>query len=61
MNNLKIGEDKAPYTQKIVVSLFIVDELDTWSRDINTDFTLKDFLFGSVQLTKNADPDINKN
>ena len=29
--------------------------LDTWSRDLNSDFTLKDCLFGSVKLTKNAD------
>ena len=41
----------------IVVNLFIVYELDRWSRDLNTDFTLKDCLFGSVKLTKNVDPD----
>ena len=28
-----------------------------WSRHVNTDFTLKDCLFGSVKLIKNADPD----
>ena len=27
------------------------------SQDINTDFTFKNCLFGSVTLTKNADPD----
>ena len=32
-------------------------ELDRWSRDTNTDFTLKDCLFGVAKLTKNADPD----
>ena len=32
-------------------------ELDTWSRDLNTDFTSKDWLFGAVNLTKNANPD----
>ena len=37
--------------------LIIVYELDTWPRDLNTDFTLKYYLFGSVKLTKNADPD----
>ena len=31
--------------------------LDQWSRDLNTDFTLGNCLFGSVKLTKNADPD----
>ena len=30
------------------------------SRDLKTDFTLKDSLFGSVKLTKNADLDKNK-
>ena len=44
-------------TPKNVVTLFIVYELDTWSQDINTDFTFKNCLFGSVTLTKNADPD----
>ena len=32
-------------------------ELDTWSKDSNVDFTLKDFLFGSVKLTKNINSD----
>ena len=40
-----------------VVNLFIVYELDTWSRDLNTDFTEKGYLFGAVKLTKNADTD----
>ena len=35
--------------------LFIVYELDTWSRDLNTEFFLNDFLSGAVKLTKNAD------
>ena len=30
--------------------------LDTWSGDLNTDLILKDILFGSVKLTKNANP-----
>ena len=40
-----------------MVNLFIVYELDTWSRDLSTDVTLKDCLFGAVKLTKNADTD----
>ena len=35
----------------------IVDELDTWSRGLNSDFTLKDYLFGGVMLVKTANPD----
>ena len=34
---------------------FIAYELDTWSRDLNSDFTLKHCLFGGVKLAKNAD------
>ena len=30
-------------------------ELHTWSRGLYTDFTLKNYLFGSVKLIKNAD------
>ena len=40
-----------------MLNLFTVYELDTWSRDLNTDFTLKDCLSGAVKVTKNADPD----
>ena len=39
-----------------VVSLFIVYELDRWSQDLNTDFTLNYCLFGAVMLTKNSEP-----
>ena len=38
-----------------MVNLFIVYELDTWSRDLNPDFALGVCLFGAVKLTKNAD------
>ena len=50
-------EDKVAYTSKNVVHLFIVYELDIWSSDLKTNFTLKDCLFGAVKLIKNADPD----
>ena len=32
---------------------FIVNELDTCSRDLNSNFTLKDCLFGGVKLARN--------
>ena len=35
---------------------FIVYKLDTHSRDLNFNFTLKDWLFGGVRLAKNPDP-----
>ena len=50
-------QDNISCTHRNAVNLFIVYELDTWSRDLNTDFTLGDYLFGAVMLTKNADPD----
>ena len=50
-------EDTTPITPTNVLNLFIVYELDTWSQDLNADFALKDCLFGSVKITKNADTD----
>ena len=40
-----------------IIKFFIVYKLDTLSQDLNSDFTLKDCLFGGVRLAKNADPD----
>ena len=37
--------------------MYICYELDRWSRDLYTDFTLSNCLFGPLKLTKNADPD----
>ena len=36
----------------------IVYEMNTWSRDLNTDFKLDEYLFGAIELTKATD--INK-
>ena len=67
MNNSKIRlkfkenylkqEDKASFTQNKIVNFFIVYELDRSSRDLNSDFTLKDCLFGAAKSNKDADPD----
>ena len=46
--------DKTLFTPNNVVNLCIVYELNTWSEDLNAEFTLKDYLFGAVKLTKNA-------
>ena len=51
-----LKQSKVIFTTNNVVNLFIVYELDRWSQDLNTGFTLKDSLFGSVKLNKNADP-----
>ena len=37
--------------------IFIIHESGKWSRDLISDFTLKDCLFGGVELAKNDDPD----
>ena len=37
--------------------MFIVYELDTWSRDLYSNFTLKDCLFGGIKLAINVDSD----
>ena len=50
-------EVEAAFTPNNVVNLFIVYEFDTWSKDLNAQFTLKDCLFRNVKTTKNADPE----
>ena len=50
-------EDKAAFTIKNVINLFIVYELDTWLPDLSAEFTLKDCSLGAVNVTKNADTD----
>ena len=45
------------FTQGTVVNIFIIYQLDIWSRDFNTNFKVRDCLLEAVKLTKNADPD----
>ena len=40
------------------MNIFIVYDLDTWLRDLNSGFTLNDCLLGSVKLTKNGNPEL---
>ena len=51
-----LKQDSVYFIHRNVVNLYISFELDTWSRDSNTDFTLDHCLFGVVKLTKNANP-----
>ena len=51
-----LKQDKAAFTPKNIVNLYIVYELDISSQDLNAKFTLKDCLFGSVKVNKNVDP-----
>ena len=41
-NSLK--QDKATFTRRNMANLFIAYELDTWSRDLSTKFTLGDLV-----------------
>ena len=61
MNNSKVRvrfewccvkHEKITFTLNAVVSLYIVYKLDKLSQDLNADFTLKGYLFG----TKNVNP-----
>ena len=42
---------------KKVINLHIYYILNPWLRNFNTDVTLEYFLFGSVKVTENTDPD----
>ena len=46
---------KKNYIPQNVKNLYISYTLSPWLRNLNTDFTLNDCLFGSVKLPKNAD------
>ena len=39
------------FIHRNVVNSYISYKLDTWSRDLNADFTLGNCLFGAVKLT----------
>ena len=45
------------YVPKKMINMQISCTLSPWLRNLNTYFTLKNCLFGSVRLNKNADPD----
>ena len=38
-----------------MVNLYIVYKLNIWSQNLNTEFTLKDYLFGNIEITKSVD------
>ena len=51
-------EQKTEYfDHRSAMNLFILLTLDSWSWDLNADFTVKDCFFWAVKLTKNADPE----
>ena len=52
-----LKQDKVTITTRNAITLLIVYELDSWSQDLNADFTLKSCLFRAVKFTKNTDLD----
>ena len=51
-------QDKVTFTPRNAENLFVVYELDTWSRDLNSALSLKNWLFfGFVKLAKSPDSD----
>ena len=47
----------ADYNDNPWKSIGLSYNLDEWSKDLNTDFTIGNRLSGAVKLTKNANPD----
>ena len=52
-----LKQDNATFTHRNLVNVFMVFELHTWSRDLDTKFTPGDCLIGTVKLTDNAESD----
>ena len=44
-----------PLPRTFILNLYIVYELNTWPRNPTNNFILKNCLFGTVKLTRNAD------
>ena len=57
LKGICLKQESVSLLHKNIVNVYISSKLDTCSRDLNTDFTLGNCLFGAVKLTKNADPD----
>ena len=50
-----LEQDMATSICRNVVNFFVVYELDTWKRALNTKYALGDCLFRAAKLTQNAD------
>ena len=53
-----LKQNKVTFTNKQLVNIYIVYEINLWQYTQGADFTLGSSLFGVVTLTNNADPDI---
>ena len=52
-----LKQEKATFSPKTEINLFVFFRLDVWPRDLDTNFTLGDCLIEVVKLIKNADLD----
>ena len=43
-----LKQDKVSFAQRNMVNIFVVYEVNTWSRNLKSDFTFKGCLFGAV-------------
>ena len=57
LNGSCLKGKNASYTPPNRINVFIIYELDSWLRDLDSDFTLRSCLFGGVKLATNAIPD----
>lgn len=53
----RLEQDSITFTPRNELNLFIVYELDASSRDLDSNFTPKEFFSRAVKLAKKADPD----
>ena len=53
---LKTKKKNATYTLNNRINGFIVNELHSWPQDLDSDFTIKNCLFGGAKLAKNTAP-----
>ena len=51
------AENRKTQLLLIQIQYFYIYELDTWSKGLSSNFTLKDWLFRGFVLAKNADSD----
>ena len=52
-----LKQEKVTLTLRQAVNIYIVYDVNLWLFTVGQDFTLRNYLFRAVKLTKNADPD----
>ena len=57
MKQICLKQKSVSLLHKNIISLYITYKPDKRSKDLNTEFTLGNWLYRAVKLTKNADPD----